>query len=198
MEIIETPGSPVFNKRGNIYCHDCHLWVKGTQAVGGVRCGQCMAIIPPIHPDPLASSTTNQSPGEIKPDNQYTTPSTSPPSDPINKNSDTDARSTTKESPEKGNHDIPPETTFRFLSAHRKNLFQNSTPIKKMDNNHRNFLDEGYNDEPVPRENIQLPSYSGDDNDNVDALVEKLRIYILRSFRCTKKKHGRHNYSIKG
>ena len=46
-----------------------------------------------------------------------------------------------------------------------------------MDNNHRNFLDEGYNDEPVPRENIQLPSYSGDDNDNVDALVEKLRIY---------------------
>ena len=46
-----------------------------------------------------------------------------------------------------------------------------------MDNNHRNFLDEGYNYEPVPRENIQLPSYSGDDNDNVDALVEKLRIY---------------------
>ena len=46
-----------------------------------------------------------------------------------------------------------------------------------MNNEHRNFLDEEYNDEPIPRENIKLPSFSGDDNNNVDALVEKLRIY---------------------
>ena len=107
------------------------------------------------------------------------TPMSHQSSDPVNKNSDTDARSTTKESPEKGNHDIPLETTFSkiLLSAHKKKLFQTSTPIKNMDNIHRNFQDEGYNDEPVPRENIQLPSYSGDDNDNVDALEEKLRIY---------------------
>ena len=178
MEITETPDIPALNRRGNIYCHDCNLWVKGTPAVNGIRYGQCMAIIP-VHPDPVATSTANYSPGEIRTDNQFTTPSTSPPSDPANKNSDTDARSTTKESPEEGNRDIPLETTFSkiLLSAHKKKLFQNSTPIKDMDNIHRNFQDEGYNDEPIPRENIQLPSYSGDDNDNVDALEEKLKIY---------------------
>ena len=131
MEIQETPDNLALNSRGNIYCHDCNLWVKGTPAVNGIRCGQCMAIIPPVHPDPVATSTANYSPGEIKPDNQYTTPSTSPPSDPANKNSDTDARSTTKESPEKGNHDIPLETTFRLLSAHRKKSVPKQHPHKK-------------------------------------------------------------------
>ena len=132
MEIIETPDIPALNRRGNIYCHDCNLWVKGTPAVNGIRCGECMAIIP-LHPDPVATSTANYSPGEIRTDDKFTTPSTSPPSDPANKNSDTDARSTTKESPEEGNRDIPLETTFSkiLLSAHKKKLFQNSTPIKK-------------------------------------------------------------------
>ena len=74
MEIQENPDNLVLNSRGNIFCNDCNLWAKGTPAVNGIRCGQCMKIIP-FDPDPETTSTANYSEGEIRTDIKFITPS---------------------------------------------------------------------------------------------------------------------------
>ena len=173
MDIEDTPQSPRFNQRGNVYCSTCDIWTKYIQVPGGIRCQNCQLLIPP-HVEPSANSTIDLSEGEIDP---YTTPSSSLPSE--NK----DAYVTPQQQPQAATDQIEnienqtEERKVRLIKVPtRRNLFQSSTP-DKMEHHSGPFDHGGYQDIGIPRENIQLPSFSGDDPDNVDALIEKLNMY---------------------
>ena len=170
MDIEDTPQSPRLNQRGNIYCPTCKIWTKYEPVIGGIRCQRCQLLIPP-HVDPSANSTIDLSDGEIDP---YATPSSSLPS------ADKDVYGTPEQLPHSS--ETQKENTEDQIKEHKvkllkfptkRDLFRNSTPVK-MEHRRGPFDDEGYHDICIPRENIQLPSFSGDDSDNVDALVEKL------------------------
>ena len=173
MDIEDTPQSPRLNQRGNIYCPTCKIWTKYEQVIGGIRCQHCQLLIPP-HIDPSANSTIDLSDGEIDP---FATPSSSLPSE------GKDAYGTPQQLPQ--NIEAQTENTENQAREHRvklvkiptrRNLFRNSTPVE-MEHQSGPFDNGGYQDMGIPRENIQLPSFSGDDADNVDALVEKLNMY---------------------
>ena len=169
MEIEDTPQSPRHNRRGNVYCPTCKIWAKTKPVVGGIRCQHCMLLIKPIDADPSANSTLNLSDGEL--DQKYTTPSSSPPSGDKDVYGTADQLPHTSETPEKPTNSQPKESNIKLLrNPTKRNLFMNSSPIK-MEHRHGPLEDEGYYDIHTPRENLQLPSFSGDDSDNVDALV---------------------------
>ena len=175
MEIEDTPQSPQLNQRGNVYCHSCKIWTKIKPVVGGIRCENCMLLIKPINADPSANSTLKFSDGEI--DQKYTTPSTSPPSGDKDAYEMANPLPHTSRTPEKSTNKPTKKPSIKLLrNPTKRNLFMNSSPIK-MEHQHGIFEDEGYYDAHIPRENLQLPSFSIDESDNVDALVEKLKMY---------------------